>query len=159
MTKNYLRTFLSRCDVYVHIDSTKTTEFGQPCFSKFAFSLKIGYNSIVINGVTILHLIRFISERNKWFYTECDWSIQLYFSSYQQRWVFLSFGWFVTKVSFMSRVMCKSRKRGTRPPSSCYKTVRNILCLFVSQQTELIQSKTPPTSVTDLICKGTWSVN
>ena len=159
MTKNYLRTFLSRCDVYVHIDSTKTTEFGQPCFSKFAFSLKIGYNSIVINGVTILHLIRFISERNKWFYTECDWSIQLYFSSYQQRRVFLSFGWFVTKVSFMSRVMCKSRKRGTRPPSSCYKTVRNILCLFVSQQTELIQSKTPPTSVTDLICKGTWSIN
>ena len=159
MTKNYLRTFLSRCDVYVHIDSTKTTEFGQPCFSKFAFSLKIGYNSIVINGVTILHLIRVISERNKWFYTECDWSIQLYFSSYQQRRVFLSFGWFVTKVSFMSRVMCKSRKRGTRPPSSCYKTVRNILCLFVSQQTELIQSKTPPTSVTDLICKGTWSIN
>ena len=100
MTKNYLRTFLSRCDVYVHIDSTKATEFGQPCFSKFAFSLKIGYNSIVINGVTILHLIRFISERNKWFYTECDWSIQLYFSSYQQRRVFLSFGWFVTKVSF-----------------------------------------------------------
>ena len=159
MTKNYLRTFLSRCDVYVHIDSTKTTEFGQPCFSKFAFSLKIGYNSIVINGVTILHLIRFISERNKWFYTECDWSIQLYFSSYQQRRVFLSFGWFVTKVSFMSRVMCKSRRRGTRPPSSRYKTVRNILCLFVSQQTELIQSKTAPTSVTDLICKGTWSIN
>ena len=114
MTKNYLRTFLSRCDVYVHIDSTKATEFGQPCFSKFAFSLKIGYNSIVINGVTILHLIRFISERNKWFYTECDWSIQLYFSSHQQRRVFLSFGWFVTKVSFMSRVMCKSRKRVTR---------------------------------------------
>ena len=34
------------------------TEFWQPCFSKFAFFLKIGCNSIVINGVTILHLMR-----------------------------------------------------------------------------------------------------
>ena len=106
------------------------TEFWQPCFSKFAFFLKIGCNSIVISGVTILHLKRFISERNKWFYAESDWSIQLYFSSCQQRRVFLSSGWFVTKVSFMSRVMCNSRKRDTRPPSSRYKTVRNILWLF-----------------------------
>ena len=48
--------------------------------------------------------MRFISKRNKWFYAECDWSI-LYISTYQQRRVFLSFGWFITKVSFMSRVM------------------------------------------------------
>ena len=56
MTRNYLGTFLSRCDVYVHIDVTMATDFWQPCFSKFAFFLKLGCNSIVINGVTILLL-------------------------------------------------------------------------------------------------------
>ena len=59
---------------------------------------------------------------------------------------------------------CKSRKRDKRPPSSRYKTYspkyRIMVCpYFVSQQTELIQSETPPTSITDLICKGTWSIN
>ena len=29
---------------------------------------------------------------------------------------------------------------------------------FVCQQTELTQSKTPPTSITFVICKGTWSI-
>ena len=42
-----------------------------------------------------------------------------------QRGVFLSSGWFVTKVSCMSR-LCESRKQGTRPPSSHCKTVRNV---------------------------------
>ena len=51
--------------------------------------------------------------------------------------------------------LCESRKRGTRPPSSHYKTVRNY---FVSQQTELTQSETPPTSTTLVICKGTWRI-
>ena len=59
---------------------------------------------------------------------------------------------------------CKSRKQDKRPPSSRYKTYspkyRIMVCpYFVSQQTELIQSETPPTSTTDLICKGTWSIN
>ena len=59
---------------------------------------------------------------------------------------------------------CKSRKQDKRPPSSRYKTYspkyRIMVCpYFVSQQTELIQSETPPTSITDLICKGTWSIN
>ena len=57
---------------------------------------------------------RSISERNKWFYAECDWSL-LYFSSYQQRRVFLSSGWFVTKVSFMSRVMYVTEARHKAP--------------------------------------------
>ena len=56
VTRNYLGTFLSRCDVYVHIDVTMATEFCQSCFPNFAFFLKIGRNSIVINGVIILHL-------------------------------------------------------------------------------------------------------
>ena len=48
--------------------------------------------------------------------------------------------------------LCESRKRGTRPPSSHYKTVRNY---FVSQQTELTQNETLLTSITLVICKGT----
>jgi len=36
----YLWTFWCRRDEYVNIDVTMVTEFWQPCFSKFAFSLK-----------------------------------------------------------------------------------------------------------------------
>ena len=99
--------------------------------------------------------MRCISERNKWFYAECDWSIlPVYFSSYQQRRVFLSSGWFVTKVSFYVTGHVSQGSETKRPPSS-----RWVCAYFVSQQTELIQSETPPTSITDLICKGTWSIN
>ena len=99
--------------------------------------------------------MRCISERNKWFYAECDWSIlPVYFSSYQQRRVFLSSGWFVTKVSFYVTGHVSQGSETKRPPSS-----RWVCPYFVSQQTELIQSETPPTSITDLICKGTWSIN
>ena len=68
--------------------------------------------------------MRFISERNKWFYAECDWSL-LYFSSYQQRRVSCHPG-DLSRKCHLCHGSCKSQKRGTRPPSSHYKTVRNI---------------------------------
>ena len=43
--------------MYVNIDITMATKFWQPCFLKFAiFFLKIGFNSIFTNRITILHL-------------------------------------------------------------------------------------------------------
>ena len=70
-----------------------------------------------------------ISERYKWFYAECDWSIS-YFSSYQQRRVFLSSG-DLSRRCHLCHGSCKSRKRGTsrRPPSSRNKTVGNLFLL------------------------------
>ena len=66
----------------------------------------------------------FISERNKWFYALCDWSL-LYFPSYQQRRVSCHPG-DLSRKCHLCHGSCKSQKRGTRPPSSHYKTVRNI---------------------------------
>ena len=61
---------------------------------------------------------------NKWFYAECDWSL-LYFSSYQQRRVSCHPG-DLSRKCHLCHGSCKSQKWGTRPPSSHYKTVRNI---------------------------------
>ena len=44
-------------------------------------------------------------------------------------------------------------------PRVTRRTVKKVFDYFVSRQTELIQSETPPTSITDWICKGTWSIN
>ena len=82
----------------------------------------------------------------------------MYFSSYQQRRVSCHPG-DLSRKCHLCHGSCKSQKRGTRPSSSHYKTVRNIFYYFVSQQTELTQSETPPTSITFVICKGTWSIN
>ena len=105
--------------------------------------------------------LTYISEANKWLYAGCDWSI-LYFFSYHQRRVSCHPG-DLSRKCHLSHGSCESLKRGTRPPSSRYKTVQNIpswVCdYFVSQQTELIQSETPPTSITGFICKETLSIN
>ena len=58
-------------------------------------------------------------------------------------------------------------KRGTRPlcslqQESWAKFIPNWNCHYwVSQQTELTQSNTPPTAITDsiILSKGTWSIN
>ena len=84
------------------------------------------------NEVLSIIKMRFISERNKWFYDECDWSL-LYFSSYQQRRVSCHPG-DLSRKCHLCHGSCKSQKWGTRPPSSHYKTLRNIFPSLPSRE-------------------------
>ena len=64
--------------------------------------------------------MRFISERNKWFYAEYC------ISPAAGNGGFSCHPGDLSRKCHLCHGSCKSQKRGTRPPSSHYKTVRNI---------------------------------